>query len=183
VNALRTPVYAEMLKVYSKQQCNFADFKFDRAHIRRVLENYKFTNNRTVTRSLITWYAFTFDEQERPSLGSGSFDIEHIYAKERNNKENKLQNPDNLEELGNKILLEKSINIRAADYKFQDKKRYYNGYTDAKGKAHPASMIAEYNELTKKDDFTEDDIIERDKRIHDKFIDYLNVEGLLKGEM
>jgi hypothetical protein len=51
---------------------------------------------------------------------------------------------------GSKILLEKSINIRASDYKFQDKNRYYNGYTDVKGKEHPASMVAEYRELTKK---------------------------------
>jgi hypothetical protein len=133
-----------------------------------VLENYKFTNNRTVTRSLITWYASTFDGQERPSANNGGFDIEHIYAKERHNRENKLQNPDNLEELGNKILLEKSINIRAADYRFEDKKKYYLGYTDAKGKEHPASMIAEYRLLTRQDDFTETDIMERDKRIHDR---------------
>jgi hypothetical protein len=180
VNALRTPVYAEMIKVYSKRSCDFADFKFDKEHIRRVLENYKFTNNRTVTRSIITWYAFTFDGQKWPSFDDGGFDIEHIYAKERHNKENKLLNPDNLEELGNKILLEKSINIRASDYRFEDKKKYYNGYTDAKGKAHPASMIAEYRELTQKNDFTEDDILERDKRIHDRFIAYLEAEGLLK---
>jgi hypothetical protein len=180
VNALRTPVYAEMLKVYGKQSCDFADFRFDTEHIRRVLENYKFTNNRAVTRSIITWYAFTFDGQERPFSDVCGFDIEHIYAKERHNKENKLQNPDNLEELGNKILLEKSINIRASDYKFQDKKRYYNGYTDAKGKEHPASMISEYRYLTQKDDFTEDDIMQRDKRIHDRFIAYLEAERLLK---
>jgi hypothetical protein len=170
-----------MIKIHNKQQCDFADFKFDKEHVRRVLENYKFTNNRTVTRSLITWYAFTFDGQERPPSDGDGFDIEHIYAKERHNKENKLLNPEHLEELGNKILLEKSINIRASDYKFQDKKRHYNGYTDAKGKVHPASMIAEYPLLTLKDDFSEADIMERDKRIHDRFIDYLETEGLLKN--
>jgi hypothetical protein len=180
VNALRTPVYAEMLKVYAKQPCDFAEFRFDKDHVRRVLENYKFTNNRTVTRSLITWYAFTFDGQERPSSDGGGFDIEHIYAKERHIKENKLKNPENLEELGNKILLEKSINIRASDYRFEDKKKYYIGYTDAKGKTHRPSMIAEYRELTQKDDFTEVDILERDKQIHDRFIAYLESEGLLK---
>ena len=76
--------------------------------------------------------------------------------------------------------IEKSINIRASDYKFQDKKRYYNGYIDAKGKIHPASMIAEYRDLTQKDDFTEDDIMERDRRIHERFITYLEAEKLLK---
>lgn len=181
VNALRTPVYAEMIKVYGKQQCDFSDFRFDEEHIRKVLDNYKFTNNRTVTRSLITWYAFTFQGQKRPSSDSSGFDIEHIYAKERHNRENKLLNPEMLEELGNKILLEKSINIRASDYRFEDKKKYYNGYTDAKGKEHPASMIAEYRLLTQKEDFTETDIGERDKRMHNKFIEYLRIEGLLKA--
>lgn len=179
VNALRTPVYAEMIKIFNGQACDFSDFKFSRDHIKRVLDNYKFTNNRTVTRSIITWYAFTFEEQERPH-NNIDFDVEHIYARERNNRENKLHDLDNLEELGNKILLEKSINIRASDYKFIDKKHYYSGYVDTKGKKHEPSMIAEYAYLTKKDDFTENDIIERDNQIHDKFIKYLDVEGLLK---
>ena len=179
VNALRTPVYSEMIKIYNKQQCDFSDYKFSRDHIRKVLDNYKFTNSRMVTRSLITWYAFTFKEQERPK-GTTGFDIEHIYARERHNKENKLKNPENLEELGNKILLEKAINIRASDYRFSDKKRYYSGYGDAKGKKHEASIIAEYAYLTQKDDFTEEDIMIRDKQIHEKFIEYLDTEGLLK---
>jgi len=180
VNALRTPVYAEMIKVYNKQQCDFAGFKFDEEHIRNVLKNYKFTNIRTITRSLITWYAFTFEGQKRPSSDIGGFDIEHIYAKERHNKENKLQNSEKLEELGNKILLEKSINISASDHRFEDKKKYYNGYTDTKGKMHSASMIEEYRQLTQKQDFSETDIDERNKQIHNEFIKYLKTEDLLK---
>lgn len=180
VNALRTPVYAEMLKIYSKQSCDFADFRFDKEHMRRMLENYKFTNNRTVTRSILTWYAFTFDKQERPSSDGGGFNIEHIYARGRYSKENSLKNPDSLEALGNKILLERYINIRASDYKFQDKKRHYLGYKDAKGKVYPKSRIIEYDSLVQRNDFTEKDIRERDRRIHDQFIAYLETEGLLK---
>ena len=178
VNALRTPVYAEMVKIYNQQQCDFSDFKFNREHISKVLSNYKFTNNRTVTRSLLTWYAFTFNDQSRPSNGTG-FDIEHIYAKERHKKENKLQHPDNLEELGNKILLEKTINIRASDYRFADKKRYYMGYIDANGKKHSKSIIAEFTYLTEKDDFIEEDIIVRDRNISERFVGYLERENLL----
>jgi hypothetical protein len=178
VNALRTPIYAEMIKVQNNQAIDFSEFKFDREHLNNVILNYKFTNNRTVTRSIITWYAFTFEEQLRPSNGTG-FDIEHIYAKERHNKEIKLSNQDKLEELGNKILLEKSINIRASDYRFSDKKRYYLGYTDANGKVHQKSIIAEYDYLTQKDDFQEEDLLERNKQIIDKFICYLESENLL----
>lgn len=179
VNALRTPVYAEMIKIYNGYQCEFADYRFKEEDIRNVLKNYRFTNNRLVTRSLITWYAYTFEGQRLSSVGSSGFDIEHIYAKERHNKENTLTKTEILEELGNKILLEKSINIRASDYRFEDKKKYYNGYTNAKGKVYHGSEIAEYKELTKLEDFTEIDILRRSQRIHDEFIEYLKKENLI----
>jgi hypothetical protein len=180
VNALRTPVYAEMIKLYSGQECNFTDFKFEENHLRNVLENYKFTNNRMITRSLITWYAFTFESQQAPVSDKTRFDIEHIYAKERHYKENKLGDPARLESLGNKILLERKINIRASDYRFEDKKKYYSGYVDAKGKKHPGSMIKEYRELVQKENFFEKDIVDRDRKIKNKFIEYLYSEDLIK---
>lgn len=180
VNALRTPVYAEMIKILNNPLCDFNDFKFEESHVRNVLENYKFTNNRVVTRSLITWYAYTFKEQKLPSPSSSGFDIEHIYAKERHNKEYKLLNSDKLEALGNKILLEKTINIRASDFRFEDKKKYYLGYENARGKKLSGSMIVEFQHLTQLKDFTENDICKRNKLIHDKFIKYLEDEHLLK---
>lgn len=118
--------------------------------------------------------------RKRPSSRKINFDIEHIYAKERYNKEGNLDNPNNLEVLGNKILLEKSINIRASDYRFEDKKRHYNGYTNAKGKKISGSIIEEYKQLTKLQDFTETDIEKRDREIHNKFISFLKDENLLK---
>lgn len=169
-----------MLKVFRKQPCDFADFKFEEDSVRAVLVNHRFTNNRAVTRSLITWVAFTFKGQARPLSQKGGFDIEHIYGKERYNKDQKLQDANNLEVLGNKVLLEKSINIRASDYRFEDKKKYYNGYTNAKGKTFPGSIIAEYRQLTNKEDFTEADIKERDQQIHDRFIAFLRDEDLLQ---
>lgn len=178
LNALRNPIYSEMIKLYNQRTCDFADYRFEEDHIRNIISNYKFTNNRPVTRSMLTWYAFTFEAQNRPSSAI-NFDIEHIYAKERHNKENKLKNPDKLEQLGNKILLEKTINIRASDFRFEDKKKYYSGFTDAKGKTFKGSIIAEYSKLIEKDDFIESDIDERDKKIHNKFVDYLKDENLL----
>lgn len=180
VNALRTPVFAEMIKVNRGKACDFSEFRFVEDNVLNVLENYKFSNSRTVTRSLITWYAFTFESQKRPLSENLIFDIEHIYSKERCNKENKLSHIDMLEELGNKILLERSINIRASDYRFEDKLKYYEGYTDAKGKVHNPSMIEEFRQLSLKPDFTEEDIVERDRRINRRFIEYLRSEDLLK---
>jgi len=180
VNALRTPVYAEMIKLYSGERCTFENFRFDEKSVRNALDNYRFTNNRPITRSLITWYAFTFEDQELPPLNS-RFQIEHIYASERHNRENMLINAGNLESLGNKILLERSINIRASDYRFEDKKKFYAGFVDARGKEHPCSMIEEYKTLIQQDDFSEKDILYRDKQIKDAFVEYLYKEDLIKN--
>lgn len=182
VNALRTPIYAEMIKLISRQECNFEDFKFDENHLRNVIENYKFTNSRMITRSMITWYAFTFEDQKRPSSDRIIFDIEHIYARERHNKENKLRDPEKLEDIGNKILLERNINIRASDYRFEDKKKHYKGFVDAKGRNHPASIVEEFQELIRKDDFCEEDIERRSRKIIDRFVSYLEDEELLRGK-
>ncbi|MDR1819525.1 MAG: DUF262 domain-containing protein [Methanobrevibacter sp.] len=178
VNALRTPAYEEMIKISKKEPIDFVNFKFDEIRLRNSLKNYKFTNSKTVTRSIITWYAFTFKEQNLPK--NEDFQIEHIYAKKRQEIEHDLSNKNNLEELGNKILLERTINIRAADYKFTDKKHHYNGFTNNKGKKIKGSSVAEIKQLVKLDDFTEKDIENRDKKIHDTFIDFLHKEDLLE---
>ena len=60
------------------------------------------------------------------------FEIEHIFAVKRQEKEGLLSNDELLEKLGNKALLEKRINIRASDYRFEDKKKYYVGFTTKK---------------------------------------------------
>ena len=87
---------------------------------------------------------------------------------------NLLKNSKNLEALGNKSLLEKRINIRASDYRFSDKKKYYNGFTNDKGKYKEGTHNIELAMMAKqKDDFIEDDIVARKKTIIDAFIEYL----------
>ena len=54
-----------------------------------------------------------------------------------------LLDPNNVESLGNKALLEKRINIRASDYRFDDKKKYYEGFTNTKGQAKEGTGIIE----------------------------------------
>ena len=54
-----------------------------------------------------------------------------------------MKDKNSLESLGNKALLEKSINIRASDYRFDDKKKYYMGYVTDSGKNKPATGIIE----------------------------------------
>ena len=111
------------------------------------------------------------------------FDIEHIFPKNRQNKgeENKLVNLENLESLGNKSLLEKKINIRASDYRFKDKIKYYIGYSNNRNQKKEGTDIEDLLKLShNSDDFVEADIEERKETIINKFLDYLEAYKLLK---
>ena len=119
VNALRTPMYAEMVNIVN-------GLPVDVQAVTNMFNNYVFSNNRTITRSMLTWWAYQDEEQALLPLES-RLDIEHIFPKGRQEKEHSLSNGRNLEALGNKALLEKRINIRASDYRFCDKKKILQG--------------------------------------------------------
>ena len=126
------------------------------------------------------WWAYQNDKQPLLSLET-TFEIEHIYARNRNEKENSLTDARNVESLGNKALLEKRINIRASDYRFTDKKKYYEGFTNSKGQIKEGTGVVELLDLTATSaDFTEKDIIYRYKKMIDCFINYLQKNSLIK---
>lgn len=177
LNALRTPIYDEMINVVNGVEVTFAKYKFDESKIRSFFENYRFTNQRGITRSLVTWHAFSFENQRLLKLND-SFQIEHIYSKKRQEMERGLQNEQDIELLGNKILLEQSINIRASDYRFEDKQKIYKG-EQRRGSNKASSHIAEIENLATEVSFNESDIRARNKRMLDKFFDYLRQENLL----
>lgn len=180
VNALRTPVYPEMISIIESNPLNFKDYKFDESFVRNSINNFKFYNMRPVTKSMLTWWTFECKEQILLSQET-EFQIEHIYAKKRMEIENSLKNKENLELLGNKSLLERQINIRAADYKFEDKKRYYEGYITATGQQKKGTEIIDLLELIKKEDniFDERSILSRNNEIIEKYIEYLRKIKLL----
>ena len=178
VNALRTPIYDEMVNIVNGQFNNFQKYRFDQAQLRSIMGTFEFTNQRSITRSILTWYAFTFDGQVTPNLNV-RFDIEHIYSRQRQKMEHGLSNDKLLDSLGNKILLEQSINIKASDYHFVDKKKFYMGEMRRRGDRKP-SAIAELRYIVKLPDFTEQTIIEREQRIVNRFIAYLANEHLLQ---
>lgn len=180
VNALRTPVYAEMIKIVNGQQVDFADFRFEKANTRNKFDNYSFGNSRAITKSMLVWWAFNDVNQELIDINS-IYEIEHIYAKKRHENE-PLKDVKNLESLGNKAILEKRINIRAADYKFSDKIKYYIGFINSKGQKKESSKIYELTELASKPDydFTEAEIVARYKLIMDSFMNYLKANNLLQ---
>lgn len=128
---------------------------------------------------MITWWAFNSDDQELMSLET-VIEIEHIYARNRFEKEHSLTSKEIVESLGNKAILEKRINIRASDYRFEDKKKYYNGYETTRGKKEGTKVRELVTLAAKQNDFNETDIKTRYNQILDSFVDYLKLNELIK---
>ena len=159
VNALRTPVYAEMINIVNNNQVEFNEFKFEGQVIKQSFENYEFYNRRPITKAMLTWYAFQNESQELQSLDV-NFDIEHILAKGRQEIDSTLKNRKNLECLGNKELLERKINIPASEYRFKDKKKFYYGFITDKGAKKVGTNIKDLIELADThENFEEDSIL------------------------
>ena len=180
VSGLRRPAFYGMVQIVRGQTVTFTnDDLFEREDFIRVFRNYQFSNRRQITKSMLAWWAFQFDKQELLDLGC-DLHTEHIYARKRAEMEPSATIHPKLELLGNKSLLEQRINIRASDYRFADKAALYKGRQTSKGKN--GTRIYELLEMAdQQTDFTEDDIVRRNERILDGFVDYLDRCGLLKG--
>lgn len=178
VNALRTPVYPEMVNIVNGRSVSFEGFKFDPRVLKSEIDNIEFTNNRPLTKSMLAWWAFNDDDQSLLSLET-SFDIEHIVSRKLQESEHVLSDDRNLESLGNKSLLEKMINIPARDYYFRLKKRYYLGFENARGQRR-GSDITELRNLSVLNDFREENVVERYNYIVESFIDFLGSNDLLR---
>ena len=179
---IRRPFVLEFKDIFRGESLNFdAQFKPQEKILRRRLEETKFSSGKAVlTRAMLAWWTFRNPVQDLPPINT-KLEIEHIYAKNRCNFE-PLQNPDALEFLGNKTLLEKRINIGAADYRFVDKKKCYLGWQPpGKGKKYQRGTFnLELRDLAEThDDFTEQDILDRNEKIFDAFISYLRGNDLL----
>ena len=139
---IRRPFVMEFKDIFRGEPLNFdVQFKPPEKILRSRLREMKFSSGRAVlTRAMLAWWTFRDAAQELPPLNM-RLEIEHIYAKNRCNFY-PLNNPDALEFLGNKTLLEKRINIGAADYHFADKKKYYFGWQPpGKGKKISARHV------------------------------------------
>ena len=179
LNSLRTPIFAEMVNIIKGKDVAFADYKFDIQQFKNIFNNYKFFNGRPLTKSMITWWAYNSDDQELMSLET-VIEIEHIYARNRFEKEHSLTSKEIVESLGNKAILEKRINIRASDYRFEDKKKYYNGYETPRGPKAGTKIRELTNLAASNTDFKESDIEARYNSILNSFVDYLKSNELIK---
>ena len=179
VNALRTPIYDEMISIINKTDVTFDKYKFDRESLKQNILNYSFDNRRPITKSMLAWWAFTNEQQAYMPLEQ-PFEIEHIYAKNRQRTDGSLLDKKNLEKLGNKSLLEKNVNIRVSDFRFEDKLKKYKGYTTDKGKYINGTKVQDLLTLDERyNSFDEDDIKSRNDLIINTFINYLSSENLL----
>lgn len=177
VQSIRRPFFVEFQNILNGNELNFKFFKQDRNYFEYQINSTKFSNSKTITRAMLVWWLFQNENQDLPPLDT-KLEIEHIYAKRRAEFE-PLKNPENLELLGNKILLEKRINIRASDYRFADKKKYYSGETDRKNDFPTFNLeLLKIAETYK--DFKEDEILERNKEILKGFMSYLEQNNLLR---
>ena len=173
-------VIIESVNLVNDKPVTFADFKFDTDKVRSMFSNFSFNNSRPITKSMISWWAYQDENQELLPLET-VLEIEHIYARSRQDKEQSLKDIHNLEALGNKALLEKRINIRAADYRFEDKKKYYTGFTNSRNQVKEGTKIKELiNLANSSSDFTEVDIEKRTKDIMDRFIGFLSENELTR---
>ena len=174
-NNIRRPFVMEFKDIFHGEPLEFdKQFKREEKILRRRLEETRFSNNKSVTRTMLAWWAFQNPAQDLPPSDT-KLHIEHIFAKNRQSFQ-PLENPDALEFLGNKALLEEKINKKISDNPFKDKKIYYLG----DGKSKPATFNLELRGLAEtKDDFTEADIIERNEKIFNAFIEYLRGNNLL----
>lgn len=178
--ALRTPYFQEMIKLDKHQKVTFEDYKFGKEFLKDLLDKYAFNHNKPITKSILAWWAFQNQNQEVPSL-SEVFDTEHIYPRNRKKHETPDMSEEQIESIGNKSFLERRINIRASDYKFIDKKKYYQGIINSKSKTPKPTLIKELLELCEnKNDFTEVDIKKRKSDILGAFIKNLEDNGLLQ---
>ena len=179
VNALRTPIFAEMLNIVNLNEVTFSDFKFDKEQTRSAILIYDFKNGRPITKSMLALRMMLNKEQLYPKL-SQQFDIEHIYPRKRQENEKGLSNNRQIDLLGNKSLLEKRINIRASDYKFEDKIKYYQGFDNSRGQRIGGTENLELKNISnvyKK--FGEKEIVERTNLFIDDFMNLLDKNGLI----
>jgi len=175
VQAIRRPFFVEFQNILYGRSLEFKLFKQSEKLLREQLRNTNFSNQRAITGAMLMWWTFRDPAQELPPVGM-DLQIEHILAKKRQELHHVLRNPAALECLGNKSLLEKTINIRASDFRLADKKIFYIGDR----KSNQGTFNLELRELAEThDDFTEEDIIDRNEKIFNAFIEYLREQDLL----
>lgn len=147
-----------------------------RSAVRDALLNL--SPKKRINRGILAWWMMSNSEQAPFPLDT-EFDVEHIYARKRHRNHPGEITDDQLESLGNKSLLEKRVNIRAADYSFADKRDIYLGKVPGKSGTEVQELCALADE---QDAFASDEIDRRQAEIVDGFMRFLEENGVLAGD-
>ncbi len=174
---LRTPLYNEMAHYAKDRTIDFTKHALgNQDYIREAFETFSSSRNQSV-KFLLYWYAYQNPQQELIPTGK-KISVEHIFSKNRATVRGALDDPSCVELIGNKSIMESNLNIRASDFRFEDKRAYYLGTRDDKRKP---TMIRDLRELaSNKADFTEEDIKERTECIFQTLLSFLRRYDLVK---
>ena len=171
VDTLRTPAITENINIVNDLPVTFSSYKFDLEDLKYKIKNYKFSGAKKITRSMLAWRAFQFKGQELLPITS-AFDAEHICS-QFSDVDGELY-----ESLGNKSFIERKIRDIAKVFDFKDKRKYYLDFLHLKNKG---TQIFELRELAlTRENFTKQDIIQRNREIVDSFITFLKDNNLIK---
>lgn len=159
VNAIKDDIYASCISLTHR---NKLDYKIDyeEASIRDDMDNH---HSSRLSRALLLLHAYL--ENQQTELIPITFDIEHIFPKKwqdtNYNGWNKEDANHYLDRLGNKIVLEKKLNIQAG-----------NGYFGKKKERYSNSKIASVLQLSEyfKNDWIKEDIEKREEEIKDALL-------------
>jgi len=163
VNAIKDDTYAACISIQNGSEVLFRNT----VNINEELLNQQIDGHSSsrISRALLLLDAYL--NQNQTSLITEYFDIEHIFPKKwqdaNYNGWNKNDADLYLDRFGNKIVIEKRINIQAG-----------NGYFGVKKTKYKLSKIASVIELSNypKNDWIKEDIEEREKKFKDNLINF-----------
>lgn len=129
------------------------------------------SNMKLAQRLIMSWWYFRENNEMIPAK---KMQIEHIFSKALA-ETRELDNPALIESFGNIALLEGKINGKAKNHRFIDKKKFYLEY----GGVGTANVELQRLARTK-NDFAEEDIIQRNESILNAILDLLRAQDFLR---
>lgn len=165
-----------MFHIARHEEVTFSAYQTDEKQARQMFDNFEFNNRKDITKAMLYWWLFHNGTDQKQI--DAKLDIEHILARRHNEKYGSVP-PEIIEKLGNKALLETSCNIAASDYPFKNKREFYKGKNAKKGCTPRQTQNEELLSLCEREDFTEQDIRNRDKQILDAFFQFLRDQGVV----
>ena len=161
VNAIKDDVYNSCVSIYTNNELQHR-FSFNEDHVKEQITN---RSSSKISKALLLLHAYLNENQTE--IIPKTFDIEHIFPKKWQDTNYNGWKKDEadlyLGKFGNKIVLEKKLNIQAG-----------NGYFGQKKEKYKLSNIATVRELADypKNDWIKDDIECRETDFKEKLISF-----------